>query len=89
MNDFYKINYEFYLDKNDIGKLVCVKLFEYYNNSHVEYDNSVILDLTYQNKHKKKRQNKTPIGVTILCENKKININLTHNNYNDVKVKFY
>lgn len=89
MSDFYKINYEFYLDKNDIGKLVCVKLFEYYNNNHVEYDNSIILNLTYQNKHKKKRRNKTPIGVTILCENKKINISLAHNNYNDVKVKFY
>ena len=89
MNDFYKLNYEFHLEQSDIGKLVCVKLCEYYNNDYVEYDNSIILGLTYQTKHRKKRKNKSPISVTILCNNKKINVNLSHNGINDVRIKFY
>jgi hypothetical protein len=89
VNDFFKINYEFYLDQRDIGKLVCVKLCEHYNNIYTEYDNSIILDLSYQNKNRKKRYNKTPVSVTILWNNKKVNINLTQNGYSDVRVKFY
>lgn len=45
---FYKINNNFFLDEEDIGKLVCVRIHQHYYNCIDVYDNSLIINFTYK-----------------------------------------
>jgi hypothetical protein len=44
---FFKINNSFFLDEEDIGNLVCVKIQQHYYNSIDVYDNCLVIDAIY------------------------------------------
>ncbi len=44
---FFKINNSFFLDEEDIGNLVCVKINQNYYNSIDVYDNCLVIDAIY------------------------------------------
>ena len=50
---YYKINNEYYLDKNDVGKLITVKNNNFTNSSiHNKHENCLILSISYSEKDK-------------------------------------
>ena len=59
---YIKINYNYFLDDEDIGSLVSVKLMNYYYSIKEEIECSLILSFKYRN-------NVRPTHMTILKPN--------------------
>lgn len=93
-DDFYKLNYDFYLTDDEIGKLVCVKISNYYYNDNIIYDNSIITKLLYEkvkieNSRVKKKRTLKPHGALLLTScGSLVEIGLS-TQYIDVRIKFY
>ena len=78
-NDFIRLNQDFYLDKNDIGKIISVIVqYGYYNMSST-YENCLLVDLF-------SKDGLRPDRMTIFWNGKIKNIAI--NNLNDIQVKF-
>ncbi len=56
---YIKINYNYFLDDEDVGSLISVKVMNYYYNVKEEIKNSLILSFKYEN-------NVRPTHMTIL-----------------------
>lgn len=79
---YYKINHEYYLDKNDIGKLVTVKRNSNYKFLLNEHENCVILSLTYSDSDKIR-----PKSVKLLDQKGKV-IEIYFYKNNQIEVEF-
>lgn len=77
---FFKINDSFFLDEEDIGNLVCVKIHEYYYNSIDVYDNCLVIDTIYTD------NNIRPSQIVFLKESGFVlKLNMNYNSSVEVK----
>ena len=79
---YYKINNEYYLDKNDIGKLVTVKRNSNYSFLTSNHENCVILSLSYSNSDRIR-----PKSMKLLDQSGKI-IKIYFARSNKIEIKF-
>jgi len=78
-SDFIRLNQDFYLDKNDIGKMISVIIDYSYYNKPKKYENCLLIGLSL-------KDGLRPRGMTILCNGKVENI--TIHKIIDIQVKY-
>jgi hypothetical protein len=77
---WHKINDNFFLDENDVGKLVCIKIKFKYSKNVITYDNCIIIGCTY------KKSNIRPDEVFVLKDSGSIqSLNLNYNSKIEIK----
>lgn len=80
---YYKINNEYYLDKNDVGKLITIKNNNFTNASvYNKHENCLILNISYSYKDKIR-----PSSINLLNQDGKI-LEISFYKANQIEIKF-